>query len=157
MYAMKRNNKLFVIVTSELAKSANVSGKSFCLGGGKAFFEKSEEPFAGRKSHGDCTETLLFKPVPVFPNADSLLHLTYCFSVLKVRFHRFPVFTRSGRSTLSWTQSCCHSQNPFFKFTPTVFRLYRFRPLRFMLNAELLPFLTPIFHTKTQAFGKCSF
>ncbi|WP_422532162.1 hypothetical protein [Bartonella apihabitans] len=29
MYAMKRNNKLFVIVTSELAKSTNASGNRF--------------------------------------------------------------------------------------------------------------------------------
>ena len=71
------------------------------LGGGKAFFEKPEEPFAGRKGHGDCTETLLFNPEQHFPNAGVLLRLTFRFSVLKVHFHRFPVFTGSVRSALS--------------------------------------------------------
>ena len=59
--------------------------------GGKAFFEKPEEPFAGRKGHGDCTETLLFNPEQHFPNAGVLLLLTFCVPVLKVHFHRFPI------------------------------------------------------------------
>ena len=90
MYAMKRNNKLFVIVTSELAKSTNASGNRFSWGG-KAFFEKSEEPFLGRKGHRACIKTLSFKPVPVSHDADGLLLLTFRFSVLKVQSHRFPV------------------------------------------------------------------
>ena len=101
MYAMKRNNKLFVIVTSELAKSANVSGNRFAWGGDKAFFEKSEEPFVGRKGHRACIKTLSFEPVPVSHDADGLLVLTFRFSVLKVRFHQLPVFTGPGRSALS--------------------------------------------------------
>ncbi len=62
------------------------------LGGYKALSEKPEEPFLGRKGHGDCIKTLSFEPVPVFHDADGLLVLTFRFSVLKVRFHRFPFF-----------------------------------------------------------------
>ena len=66
------------------------------LGGGdKAFFEKSEEPFLGRKGHRACIKTLSFKPVPV-SHDDGLLVLTFRFSVLKVRFHRFPVLPVSA-------------------------------------------------------------
>lgn len=91
IYAMKRNNWLFIGATKNFVKSANISGKSFCLGGGKAFFEKLEEPFAGRKNYRACIKTLSLKPEQHFPNADSLLHLTYCFSRLKAHFHRFPI------------------------------------------------------------------
>lgn len=153
---MNRHNRLFMGAIRNFAKSANVSGKSFCLGG-KAFFEKSEEPFLGRKGHRACIKTLSFEPVPVFHDVDGLLLLTFCVPVLKVRFHRLPVFTGPVRSALSWMQRCRYSPNPFFKLVSTVFRLYRFRPFRFVLNEELLPFLTRISHPKTQAFGKCSF
>lgn len=102
MYAMKRNNKLFVIVTSELAKSANASGNRFSWGGRyKASSQKPEKPFLGRKGHRACIKTLSFKPVPVFHDVDGLLRLTFRFTVLKVRFHRFPVFTRSGHCALT--------------------------------------------------------
>ena len=51
------------------------------LGGGyKAFFEKPEEPFAGRKNYRACIKTLSFEPVPVFHDADGLLRLTFRFS-----------------------------------------------------------------------------
>ena len=69
--------------------------------GGKAFFEKSEEPFLGRKGHRACIKTLSFEPVPVSHDADGLLVLTFRFSVLKVHFHRLPVFIGPGRSALS--------------------------------------------------------
>ena len=91
IYAMNGANELLVSATKNFVKSANVSGKSFCLGGGKAFFEKSEEPFLGRKGHRACIKTLSFKPVPVSHDADGLLLLTFCVPVLKVRFHRLPV------------------------------------------------------------------
>ncbi|WP_188318346.1 hypothetical protein [Bartonella apihabitans] len=45
----------------------------------------------GRKGHGDCTETLLFKPVPVFHDVDGLLLLTFRFSGLKNHFYQLPV------------------------------------------------------------------
>ena len=70
--------------------------KIVLLGKISSLIKKSEEPFLGRKGHGDCTETLLFKPVPAFPNADSLLLLTFCVPVLKARFHRFPVLPVSA-------------------------------------------------------------
>ena len=66
------------------------------LGKISSLIKKSEEPFVGRKGHGDCTETLLFKPVPVFHDADGLLLLTFCVPVLKARFHRFPVLPVSA-------------------------------------------------------------
>ena len=90
IYAMKRNNRLFIGATKNFVKSANVSGNRF-FRGYKDFFEKPEEPFAGRKSHGDCTETLLFNPEQHFPNAGVLLLLTFRFSGLKNHFHQFPV------------------------------------------------------------------
>jgi len=99
--------------------------KIVLLGKISSLIKKSEEPFAGRKSHGDCTETLLFKPEPIVHDVDSLLHITFCFSVLKVHSHRFPVLPVTA--------------------------------LRCVLNTERLPFLTPIFHRKTQTFGKCRF
>ena len=96
IYAMNGANELLVSATKNFVKSANASGNRFSWGGYKASSEKPEEPFAGRKSHGDCTETLLFKPVPVFHDVDGLLLLTFCVPVLKVHFRRFPVFAHSG-------------------------------------------------------------
>ena len=62
------------------------------LGGGyKASSQKPEKPFAGRKSHGACLETLSLKPEQHFPNAGVLLLFTARFSVLKGQSHRFPV------------------------------------------------------------------
>ena len=92
---MNGDNELFVTAMRSFTKSANASGNRFSWGG-KAFFEKPEKPFAGRKSHGDCTETLLFNPEQHFPNAGVLLVLTFRFSVLKVHFHRFPVLPVSA-------------------------------------------------------------
>ena len=100
IYAMNGDNELFVTAIRNFAKSNNSSGNRFSWGG-KAFFEKSEEPFVGRKGHRACIKTLSFEPVPVSHDDDGLLLLTFRFSVLKVRFHRFPVFTGSGHCALS--------------------------------------------------------
>ena len=93
---MKRNNRLFINAMRSFTKSANASGNRFAWGGDKAFFEKSEELFVGRKGHRACIKTLSFEPVPVFHDADGLLRLTFRFSVLKVHFHRFPVLPVSA-------------------------------------------------------------
>lgn len=92
---MNGDNELFVTAMRNFAKSANVSGNRF-FRGYKDFFEKPEEPFAGRKNYRACIKTLLFKPVPVFHGVDGLLRLTFRFSVLKVHFHWFPVLPVSA-------------------------------------------------------------
>ena len=96
---MNGDNELFVTAIRNFAKSANVSGNRF-LGKISSLIKKSEELFVGRKGHRACIKTLSFKPVPVFHDDDGLLVLTFRFSVLKVRFHRLPVFTGPGRSAL---------------------------------------------------------
>lgn len=90
IYAMNRHNRLFISATKNFVKSANASGNRFSWGG-KAFFEKLEEPFAGRKNYRACIKTLSLKPEQHFPNAGVLLLFTARFSVLKVHFHRFPI------------------------------------------------------------------
>ena len=97
---MNGDNELFVTAMRNFAKSANVSGNRF-FRGYKDFFEKPEEPFVGRKNYRACIKTLSLKPEQHFPNAGVLLLFTARFSVLKVRFHRLPVFTGPGRSALS--------------------------------------------------------
>ena len=92
---MNRHNRLFMGAIRNFAKSTNASGNRFSWGG-KAFFEKPEKPFVGRKGHRACIKTLSFEPVPVFHDADGLLRLTFRFSVLKVHFHRFPVLPVSA-------------------------------------------------------------
>ena len=86
--------------------------------GGKAFFEKSEEPFLGRKGHRACIKTLSFKPVPVSHDADGLLLLTFCVPVLKVRFHRFPVLPVSANPLCLGCSAAAIPQTRFLSSFP---------------------------------------
>ena len=110
------------------------------MGGYKASSEKPEEPFAGRKSHGDCRETLLFNPVPVSHDADGLLLLTFCVPVLKARFHRFPVLPVSANPLCLECRAAAILKTRFKSSFPPASGFHRFRPFRFVLNEELPPF-----------------
>ena len=153
---MKRNNRLFIGATKNFVKSANASGNRFSWGG-KAFFEKSEELFVGRKGHRACIKTLSFKPVPVFHDIDGLLLLTFCVPVLKVHFHWFPVLPVPAIALCVEHRAAAILQVCFKSSFPPVSGFYRFWPFRFVLDTELLPFLTPIFHPKIQAFKNAVF
>ena len=72
----------------------------------------------GRKGHRACIKTLSFKPVPVFHDADGLLRLTFRFSVLKVRFHQFPVLPVSANPLCLGCSAAAIPQTRFLSSFP---------------------------------------